>query len=556
MYSDARTYIVPYAEVPGEQPLDVSSQVGGFIVEERINFNELNSDLMLNFNYDLTEDLKLNILLGQNVMTQKYDRLNTRGEGWASPGFYDISNTAYKFSSNSTFYKRIVGFYGDVRLDYKDYLFLDITGRNDMSSTLPEDSRSYFYPSVNLGFVFTDAFGINSDKFTYGKLRASWAKVAKDAPPHRLDMLYTAYTFGTTTALTKDNSLGNTQLKPEMTSSIEFGLDLRFLNNRVGIDFSWYKANTVDMLFPIPAAYSTGYSSILDNFGELENRGIEFLVQATPVKTSNGFSWNLAVNFSKNRTKVIELSNDIEEIQTSSGFGGVHTKLVEGGYYGDMYGYTWLMDTAADGTVSPIIGADGRPSNDWNNTVLVGNVNPDWSMGITNTLNYKGITLSFLIDIKQGMVVSNEHIRLAVRQGSHVSTEYRPSASEGGLILDGVMDDGSGNYVTNTNQLADYRGYYRYRVNSNVYDIVDDASWVRLRSLSLSYTLPKSIFENVTFIKGLTASFTGTNLFISTDYRGFDPEISKYGAGSNAQGYSGYSTPNTSSYGFALNLTF
>ncbi len=553
-YSDSRTYIVPYAEVPGEQPLDVSSQVQGFIVEERINFNETNSDLMINFDYDIGSDLKVSFLLGQNVMAQNYDRLNTRGEQWASPGFYDISNTAFKFSYNSDYHKRLIGIYGDLRFEYKDYLFLNVTGRNDISSTLPPESRSYFYPSVNLGFVFTDAFGISSNTISYGKLRASWAKVAKDAPPHKLDKLYTAYSFNNITALTKDNSLGNTQLKPEMTSSIELGLDMRFFNNRLGLDFSWYKANTVDMLFPIPVAYSTGYSSVLDNMGELENNGIELLVNGSPVKNAN-FSWDISINFSKNKTKVIALNNDLEEIITSSGLGGVFTKLVPGGYYGDMYGYTWNMDTAADGTVKPIINSDGRPSINWNDPVYVGNVNPDWKMGITNTFNYKGIMLSFLIDIKQGQVMSNEHVRNLIRQGKYVSTEYRPAPSEGGLILDGVMDDGNGNYVPNTNPVANYRYYYRYRVPSNVFDIVDDASWIRLRSLSLGYDF-SNLLPNKNVIKGLNLSFTANNLWINTDYRGFDPDMSKYGAGSNAQGYSGYSTPNTTSYAFSLNITF
>jgi len=555
MYSDSRTYIVPYAEVPGEQPLDVSSQVHGFIVEERINFDEWNSDLMINFDYDLTDNLKMTLLLGQNVMSQTYDRLNTRGESWASPGFYDISNTAYKYSTNSDYTKRMVGFYGDLRFEFNDYLFLGVTGRNDISSTLPVDERSYFYPSVNLGFIFSDAFGLTGNTFSYGKLRASWAKVAKDAPPHRLDKLYTAYTFGTTTALTKDNSLGNTQLKPEMTTSIELGADLRFFNNRLGIDFSWYKANTTDMLFPIPVAYSTGYSSILDNMGELENKGVEILATGTPIQGKD-FSWDISINFTKSKTEVIELSNDLEEIVTSSGMGGVFTKLVEGGYYGDMYGYTWLMDTAADGTVKPIIGADGRPSINWNDPVYVGNVNPDWTMGITNTLSYKGITLSFLIDIKQGQVMSNEHVRNLIRQGKSASTEYRPSASEGGIVLDGVMDDGTGNYVTNTNMIANYRYYYRYRVPYNVYDIVDDASWVRLRSLSIGYSLPKNLMSNINWVQNIAVSFTATNLWLSTDYRGFDPDMSKYGAGSNAQGYSGYSTPNTASYSLNFKFTF
>ena len=563
MYSDSRTYIVPYAEVPGEQPLDVSSQVHGFIVEERINFDEWNSDIMAYFDYNLGSDIKMQFLLGQNVMSQTYDRLNTRGEGWASPAFYDISNTTFKFTSNSDYRKRMVGIYGDLNLSYKEYLFLDITGRNDISSTLPKESRSYFYPSVNLSFIFSDAFNLNSNTFTYGKLRASWAKVAKDAPPHRLDKLYTAYTFmsgGTSaTALTKDNSLGNTQLKPEMTSSLEFGVDLRFFNNRLGFDFSWYKANTVDMLFPIPVAYSTGYSSILDNLGELENKGIELLATGTPVKTKD-FNWDISVNFSKNKTKVIELSNDLEEIITSSGLGGVFTKLVVGGYYGDMYGYTWNMYKNPDGTESPIIVTSGSytgtPTINWDTAVYRGNVNPDWKMGITNSLSYKGIRLSFLIDIKQGMVMSNEHVRNLIRQGKHISTEYRPSRSEGGVILDGVMDDGNGNMVPNTLPIQQYRRLYRYRTPYNVFDIVDDASWVRLRTLTLAYQLPKSVMDNIKWVKNINFSFTATNLWISTKYRGFDPDMSKYGAGSNAQGYSGYSTPNTSAYIFALNFTF
>ncbi len=553
-YSDSRSYIVPYAEVPGEQPLDVSSKVHGFRVDERISFRELNSDFMANFDYNLMDNLNMHFMLGQNIMAQSYDRLNSRGEGWASPGFYDISNTTYKFVYNSAYQKRMVGFYGDLRLGYNDYLYLDITGRNDISSTLPKSSRSYFYPSVNLGFIFSDAFGLESDAFSYGKLRASWAKVAKDAPVHRLDKVYTAYTFGNTPALTKDNSLGNSELKPEMTTSVEAGAELRFFKNRLGFDFSYYKANTVDMLFPIPVAYSTGYSSILDNLGELENKGVELLVNAAPVKAKN-FIWNITVNYTKSKTKVISLSNDLDEIITSSGFGGVFTKLVPGGYYGDMYGYTWLSDTAANGTIKPIINSDGRPSINQNNPVYVGNVNPDWQMGITNTFNYKGFNLSFLIDIKQGQVMANDHVRNLIRQGKYISTENRPSLSEGGIVLDGVMDDGTGNYVPNTQPIQNYRYYYRYRLPSNVFDIVDDASWVRLRSLNISYDF-RHLLKNNKFIKGVNLGFVATNLWLKTKYRGFDPDMSKYGAASNAQGYSGYSTPTTSSYGFNLNLKF
>lgn len=556
IYSDSRTYVVPYAEVQGAQPLDVASKNGGFIVEERINFNETNSDLMLSYDAKINDDLKFSAIIGNNVFISSYDRLNSRGETWASPKFYDISNTTYKYISNSDVNKRMIGIYGNIRFEFKNYLFLGITGRNDISSTLPVSERSYFYPSANLGFVFTDALNLKSNYFSYGKIRVSWAKVAKDAPAHKLDKLYTAYTFGGTTAsLTTDNSLGNTQLKPEMTTSIEFGTDLRFFNNRLGLDFSYYKANTVDMLFPIPVAQSTGYTTILDNIGELENKGVELLLTATPVKTKN-FKWNISVNYTKSTTEVLALNDELDEINTSSGYGGVFQKLVVGGKYGDMYGYTYKKHDNGDGTKSLIIGTDGRPIIDWDSAVYRGNVNPEWSAGITNTFTYKNLTLSFLFETKQGMVMADDHVRNMIRQGTHISTQNRPAASEGGVVLDGVNVDASGNVTTNVYPISEYRAYYRYTVASDVNTIVEDASWIRLRSASLTYSLPQNVINKMKYLKGLSVTISGNNLLLFTNFKGFDPEISKFGAGSNSQGYTGYSTPNTKRIGFALNVKF
>ncbi|MEN8116626.1 MAG: SusC/RagA family TonB-linked outer membrane protein [Bacteroidota bacterium] len=556
-YSDSRTYVVPYAEVPGEQPLDLASQNGGYIVEERINFSETNSDLILTFNKDITEDLKVTALLGNNVLISTYDRLNTRGEKWASPAFYDISNTTFKYSSNADVLKRMIGVYGNLRFEYKNYLFLGLTGRNDISSTLPVDSRSYFYPSVNLGFIVTDALNLESNLISYAKLRASYAKVAKDAPAHSLDRLYTSSTFGESATLTMDNSLGNSALKPEQTTSLEFGTDMQFFDKRLGVDFSWYKANTVDMLFRTPVAYTTGYSSVLNNIGELENKGIELLVTGEVLRGKD-FNWDVTVNFSKNRTKVISLANDLEEIEIASGYAGIHQKLVVDGYYGDMYGYTYKQYYDANGNAQgAIINSDGRPTIDWDNPVFYGNVNPDWSGGINNTLSYKGLSFSFLIETKQGHIMSNEHVRNLIRQGKHISTEHRPTASEEGVILDGINVDDDGNLIgENVNRIQHYRNFYRYRDADNAATVIEDASWIRLRTLNLTYNLPGDLISKTNLLSGASISFIGSNLWVLTDFSGFDPEISKFGAGSNAQGYTGYSTPNTRQIGFSVNLTF
>ncbi len=555
-YSDARTYIVPGAEVPGEQPLDLASQNGGYIVEERINFMETNSDLMLVYNVDITDDFKFSAVLGNNVLDSRYDRLNTRGENWASPNFYDISNTTNKYSSNSDIRKRMVGLYGNFRFEFKNYLFIGITGRNDFSSTLPTENNSYFYPAANLGFIFTEAFDLKSNILSYGKIRGSWANVAKDAPAHRLEKLYSAGTFLNTANLTLDNSLGNSNLKPEQTTSIETGIDLRFFANKLGIDFSWYKANTVDMLFPIPVANTTGYSTILENIGELENKGIELLITGKIIRKQN-FNWEISVNYSENKTKVIELNDELEEIELSNGLGGVHQKLVVGGYYGDMYGYTYKKYLNEDGSESVIINEDGRPTIDGDTALYYGNSNPDWTCGITNTISYKGFTLSFLFETKQGQMMSNEHVRNLIRQGKHISTEYRPTASEGGIILEGVnLDENGENPVPNIYMIERYRHYYKFRVTSDADEMIEEASWIRLRTLSLTYSVPQKILSKTKLITAASFSFVGNNLWLSTEYRGFDPEISKYGAGSNSQAYSGYSTPNTRRLGFSINLTF
>ena len=551
-YNDARLRIVP----PG---LDVSSQTGGFIVDEQINYREINSNFLVTLSKDFNEDFSASLLLGHQLTDIRSNRTNTRGEQFTIDNFFDLSNATNIFALNDQFESRLFGVFADAKINYKGTFYLSVTGRNDWSSTLPEDNRSFFYPSVSLGYVFTESLeqlGIKPDFFSYGKLRTSWARVGKDAAPYQVGVTFTGATnfpFGDVNGFRQSTSAGSNELKPETTTSIEIGTDLRFLDNRLGLDITYFKQNSDDQIIPVPVSNTTGLARFVTNAGEIENTGWELLINGTPMKTRD-FTWDISLNWSKIESEVVSIAEGVDEIEFfNAGFVGIVNKLVPGGSVGDLYGYNFVKND--DGRL--VIDDDGFPFIRTDTLLLIGNALPDWIGGLTNTIRYKGLSLSFLLEWRNGGDIYDVGIRNSIRNGLLEQTERRYEQ----VIFNGVQNTGTDEnpvWVENTIPVqidgeSLYRNSIRYNRAADV--VLEDASWFRLRTVTLAYSLPQKLLPN-DIIKSATLSVVGNNLFINTPFRGYDPESSYLGSGSNAFGFTGLAVPNTRSYTVKLNVTF
>lgn len=537
-YNDSRVRSVPAGT-------DVGSQVGGFIIEEQVNYSELTSNLYARFNRQLSSDISGSLTVGHNVTDIHSSRTNVRGEGFSLPNFYDLSNTANTFSSKDESRQRLIGLYGIMSLGFKDYLYLDVTGRNDWSSTLPKDNRSFFYPSVSLSWVLSEMADLPT-AISFLKLRGSWAQVGKDAGPNQIGVFYGSasnFPFDGVNGFTKSSTAGDFNLKPETTTSTEFGLDLRMFNNRLGIDLSVYKQTSKDQIIPVPVSNATGFARFVTNAGEIENTGVELLLNGTPLKTRD-FNWDISLNWSTVDSKVLSIKEGIESIIFFDD--RITNKLVPGGKVGDLYG--WDFKRAENGDL--LIGEDGFPSINFDSMILVGNAFPDWIGGLTNTFSYKGLSLSVLLEWRNGGDVYDKGFRNSLRNGLLKMTERGYEQ----VVFKGTLADGSPN-----TQMVELNGESLYRSGgrfNNAYEILlQDASWFRVRRVSLAYDIPTSLW-NSEFVKGARVSFSVNNVFLNTPFLGYDPETNFFGSGSNIYGYTGLKTPATRSYFVSLGLTF
>jgi len=546
-YSDARTRIVPGPRYAGDpNTLDIAISNGGFVVNDRINYKEINSNFLATLTKTINEDWNTSLLIGNNVLYQNTDQVNVRGEKFAIPYFYDISNTSNLYSYRAITQRKLVGIFGDAKISYKNAIFLDVTGRNDWSSTLPSANNSFFYPSVSLSYAFTDLHKISSDFFSFGKLRASYAQVGKDAVPYVNGPYYSSYSgfpFNSIPGFSKSTTFADPTLKPERTSSVEFGTELRFFKNKIGLDVTVYQADSKDQIIPVPVTYTSGYSIYYTNAGEIRNRGLEILLSGKAISHKD-FGWDVALNWSKRDGKVLSIKDGISEIVFDSNQ-RIYNKLVVGGSAGDLYGRPYKRD--ASGNL--IINALGYPEIS-TNYVKVGNAFPDWQGGLTNTFRYKNFTLSALLEVKWGGDVHDVSMRNSIRQGILKTTENRYEA----LIFNGVKADGTVNNKVVQLDDAFYRNENYFNGASDV--ILQDASWIRLRNVTFSYRLPAKLLSRTKFIKGLSFSAIGNNFLLWTPFKGYDPEGSSYGSGSNAFGFMGFNIPSTRSLSLSLNANF
>lgn len=524
-------------------------------VERR--FQENNLELRLSYN-NSWGDVSLSANVGGNRMHQIV-RSTTSGTvgGLSLEGFYNISNSASNASiETAEAQKRINSVFAFASIGYKNFLYLDVTGRNDWSSTLDPNNNSFFYPSASISGVFTDIPGLDLGVVSFAKARVSWAQVGNDTDPYRIYDVYNPQVPGHAgyPRYSIPNAKNNLTLQNELTTEYEVGLDLRFFNNRLGVDAAYYSRSTVDQIFEVPASATTGFTSRILNAGEMKNSGFELVLSATPIQTKD-FTWDVGVNFTTLNNEVVSLAEGVESIAIGNTW-AADLRVAEGFGYMALFGQDFIRENYEEDAEGNIIRNEGEPTigedgvyNFTPGRVYLGSAIADFVGGASTSLNYKGVTLSALFDFQKGGIVHSTSLQWAKYSGMHpesVTFNGVDDIRADGLILPGVKADGSPNDIP-----IDALTYYQtnWRVAApNVYD----ASFIKLREVRLGYTLPNSVFGS-TSIRDVKVSVFGRNLAIlAADLPYLDPQ-GVNGAG-NAQGLENAQIPSTRTFG--LNLSF
>ena len=567
-YQDNRTATAPGPKgIPGEYVDDDNGQ--GFVHKYGTSYRQLNSNLLLTLQHNWGK-IGTSLRLGHDLLDRAVDEVATEGDELDIYNLFTLSNAKIINASEYRSQYHIIGAYGELELSYAQALYLTLTGRNDWTSTLEKGNRSFFYPSANLSYIFTENMHQLPSWLSYGKIRASLAQIGKDADPYSTSIVYipTGTPVNGVNLWTRSNAAGLQNLKPEKTTSFEAGADLSFLNNRITLHFTWYHSISQDQIIPVATAPSTGFTSITLNAGKIRNQGIELTLQATPI-SSKTFTWETDVNLSHNENKILSIYPGLQRIEVGSQFGyagaTVTMYYVPGGSAGDLYGSHWLRyypdgkqpPTHVDKKAPMVIGSNGFPVRASDQQIL-GNSYPKWLVSWNHSLTYGNWTLSFLLDAHLNVQKYDQLNNFMAAFGIAAYTLNRNET----IVFPGVHPDGTPNTTPvwlgqgvgpdGKNYGAGYyRNYYR-GVSEN---FVEDASWIRLRTLSLSYQLPAR-WLNGTFIKGLNIGFTGNNLWLHTHYIGFDPESSSAPAGSNATGFAGFTYPALRNFMVHLHASF
>jgi TonB-linked SusC/RagA family outer membrane protein len=552
--------------VSGEFGVDRPDVTSGY-AKRTIHFMETNLDFMLKYHRDLTTDLNLNAFIGSNFRKERLESVyaSTAG-GLAVPDVFSLNNTASLLLGPEEQDQTLAvhGYFASASLGYQKMLFLDITGRMDRSSTLPKDNNTYFYPSITGAFLVSEMLDL--DWLQLGKVRLNWAQVGKDAPYGVTQDLYTiAPPLNGAIQGAVDIYKMNPELRPEISSSIEGGLEGVMFNSRVGFDIALYQSNTIDQIVPLPVTTATGYSYKYVNIGEIVNKGVELQLRGTPVKQKD-FRWDVTFNWAKNTNKVVSLGDDIDNLQIASLQGGVTINAREGEAYGAIMGTDFVYHNG-----QKVVDERGYYMKTATNDQVIGNIQPDWNAGISNRFTYKNFTFDFLFDMQMGGQIFSLDMWYGMATGLYPETaegnEREPIVNEvdngdgtwsydpesGGILLDGVVEH-NGEYIANTKRISGFN--YRadgYATSPNARYIYD-ATYLKLREISLSYQLPQKYLKNL-FIKGASFSVIASNVWILyKDLPYADPEASQ-GAG-NVQGWQSGVMPATRNFGFSVNLQF
>lgn len=494
---------------------------------------------------------------GGNQLDRARNIVNTSGNSFVVPGVYTFNNLSVKLPTTSRSIQQTNSLFGNLEFSFGDYLFLNLTGRNDWFSTLPMGNNNLFYPSASFSFVFSDAFKLPS-VINFGKFRASSAQVSGDTAPYQLDLSYslTQIAYGSNSLqYIGTSNVPNKELQPLLSADYELGLEMDFFNSRLGFDVSYYNSETTNDIVRTAVSRSTGFRTAILNVGKLRNKGIEVLFRATPVQTNN-FSWELSTSFTMNDNTVILLGDGVENasiLLASAKSGEVIIQLEEGKRYGGIYGYKYARDDQG----RKIFNTQGFPTYTSKNDFLANGVY-NKLMGLTNTFSYRNFSLYTLLDAKWGASIYSETNAIAFSNGKHMKTL---PGREYGFIGDGVTAEGVANEVMlrgkfnsdATDGAGSVQGYYQ-QISHIAEEFIYDASFVKLREVSLSYSIPGSLTSKIG-ISNATVSVVGRNLltlYKDKDLENVDPESSV--ASGNAQGIERLVYPMTRSLGFTLKL--
>jgi TonB-linked SusC/RagA family outer membrane protein len=551
-YTDRRKQI--FAVGSGSRP-------AGQVLDNPITRSEVNGDLIISAKKnDIIKGLNVSGILGNNINQRRFQSVQLQGDGLTIPFFYNVSNatTLTSGSQEQTTLQRIVGYYAQASFDYKNYLFLELTGRADQSSTLPKNKNTYFYPSISTGLVFTDAFKIVSEVLNYGKIRASYAKVGRDAPAYRLQNTYittsygnnvasVTYPLGTIAGFSANTRIAPASLSPEFTSSYEVGLNAAFWKNRITVDVAYFDEVSKDQIVDVGLAPSTGYATVTANVGKMTNKGVEALVTVTAVSNRN-FHWDVSGNFTQIKNKVVSIFPGVSSFAVpGNAFTGSIPTIMEGQPYGVIVG--GLIPRSPDGQriINPVTGT-------YQSTIanqVLSNPNPDYQLGFTNNLKVKNFSLSFTFDfIKGGQILSFTAAAYKSRGALKETAVDRDKPH----ILPGVIQDPNNNknYLPNNIQIPaqTYWGVLGgLQSEFNVYD----ATTFRMRDISIGYDLPSSLMGKLKISSARIALFANNVFFIAPNAF-FDPQVNTQGAG-NIRGLDGQSVPNARTIGAGLKVS-
>lgn len=521
---------------------------------------EYNYDLILNFNKNLSDDLNLDGNVGFNLRRNEQSsiRASTNG-GLNAPNFFALSNSKDPLNPPSEYEadQMLDGIFARASLGYLNTYYMEATMRRDRSSTLPSSDNTYYYPSISTSVLLSNI--IDKDWLSFAKFRATYAQVGSGTDPYRVFNTYlVSAPFDGQGVASLNGTLNNLELKSETSKSFEVGLESSFIDNRLSVDFSYYNTRTEDQITPVPVSNATGYTRKLLNAGEIENKGFEVLLSGKPVQMDD-FNWNVSVNWSRNRNEVISLTDGVDNLQLASLQGGVSINAAPGQPYGAIRGTDYVYDENG----SKIVNSDGYYETTDSNNNVIGNIQPDWNAGITNSFRYKNFRFSFLIDIQEGGDIFSLDTWYGMATGVYdvtagindLENEMRApltgGADSGGIILPGVNADGSQNETrVPFDTYANPYGYARDANKGHVYD----ASYIKLRELSLTYDFSDKILEKLPFTNA-SISFIGRNLWIIDKNLPYsDPEAGL--SSGNVQGYQSGAYPAMKQYGLNLRFNF
>lgn len=528
-----------------KRPYSTANFQRGYYKQQTILDYEINTDVLFSYKNKIGSNINITASAGANAMSRSYKRVDGTVEGLVTPAVYKLSNgVSNPLMTNVNSNKKVNSVYGTASFAYKNKFFVDVTGRNDWSSTLPLQNNSFFYPSINTSIILSDVFQLPK-KISFAKLRFSVAQVGNDTDPYKTSKYYGMSDFPSSASV--PTILHNVNFKPEISTNYEAGLDIRLFKNRLNLDLTVYSNLTKNQILDVPLDPTTGYSRAVLNAGAVRNQGIEVVINANPIKTKN-FSWNTILTWSKNQNRVMELAEGMDGKQ-DIGYGGNATIQARvGGTTGDIYGFGFARSPQGK-IIYNSAGLPVRPAE----IQYIGTAYADWKGGIRNEVTYKAFRFSVLFDGQLGGKIYSQTHHKMTEQGKLKHTLR--GREENFIIGDGVVENPDKSYSSNTTKVLPVDYYVEYYRRANVESNTFDASFIKLREARLEYSLPKRLLAKTLF-KQVTLALYGRDLLLITSFPIFDPETAALNGSTILPGVEMGQLPSSRTFGANITIKF